>query len=87
VQTLRAQVALLGLNAARERILAFLRMQAGSGRTVVLDRSWKVVATELGLTHEAVYRTLATLEREGLILRDLKGRSVELRLDRSRQSS
>ena len=31
-----------------------------------------MIATEIGLTHEAVYRALAELEREGLIQRDEK---------------
>jgi CRP-like cAMP-binding protein len=84
VQGLRAQTAILGLNAASDRLLAFLRLRAGSGATVVLDRSWKVIATELGLTHETVYRTLARLERDGLIRRARDGGLVELRPDRSR---
>jgi CRP-like cAMP-binding protein len=84
VQGLRTQTAILGLNTARDRLLAFLRLQAGSGTTIALDRSWKVIASELGLTHEAVYRTLAKLERDGLIRRASDGRSVELRPDRSR---
>ncbi|MEZ5934098.1 MAG: Crp/Fnr family transcriptional regulator [Alphaproteobacteria bacterium] len=87
VQALRGQVAVLGLKSAGDRLLAFLRMQAGTGGTAVIDRPWKAIATELGLTHEVVYRTLAKLERERLILRDPDGRSIELRPDRSRRSS
>ena len=87
VQALRGQVAVLGLKSAGDRLLAFLRMQAGPGRTAVVDRPWKAIATELGLTHEAVYRGLARLEREGLILRGSDGRSIELRPDRSRRNS
>jgi CRP-like cAMP-binding protein len=82
VQALRAQVALIGLNAARERVLAFLQtgLRAGEdGKDVVaLDRPWKAIASELGLTHEALYRTLARLEREGLIRRDRHRRTVTL---------
>jgi DNA-binding Lrp family transcriptional regulator len=44
---------------------------------VELERTWKVIATEIGLTHEAVYRALAELERDGLIERD--GKVVVLR--------
>ena len=29
-----------------------------------VERSWTLIAEELGLTREAVYRALATLERE-----------------------
>jgi DNA-binding Lrp family transcriptional regulator len=39
---------------------------------VELERPWKTIATEIGLTHEAVYRALAELERDGLIERDEK---------------
>jgi DNA-binding MarR family transcriptional regulator len=37
---------------------------------VKLEWTWKTIATEIGLTHEAVYRALAELERDGLIERD-----------------
>ena len=59
-------------------MLAYLHSHlSASGRHVVLERTWKAIATEIGLTHEAVYRALAELEREGLIERDEK--SVVLR--------
>jgi CRP-like cAMP-binding protein len=35
-----------------------------------LGRSWKTVAAELGLSHEATYRALARLERAGLLRRE-----------------
>jgi CRP-like cAMP-binding protein len=38
-----------------------------------LGGSWKALAAELGLTHEATYRTLARLEREGLVRREGRG--------------
>lgn len=38
-----------------------------------LGRSWKTLAAELGLTHEATYRALARLERAGLVRRDGRG--------------
>jgi CRP/FNR family transcriptional regulator, dissimilatory nitrate respiration regulator len=37
---------------------------------VPLARSWTLVAEELGLTREAVYRALAKLERQALIRRE-----------------
>ncbi|MBX9702015.1 MAG: hypothetical protein K2X74_21450, partial [Acetobacteraceae bacterium] len=40
--------------------------------------SWKALATELGLTHEATYRALARLEREGMLSREAGG-AVRLR--------
>jgi DNA-binding IclR family transcriptional regulator len=35
-----------------------------------LGRSWKSLAAELGLSHEATYRALARLERAGLLRRE-----------------
>ncbi|MEZ5936355.1 MAG: Crp/Fnr family transcriptional regulator [Alphaproteobacteria bacterium] len=87
VQSLRAQTALLGLKTAADRVLSYLRLRAGKGVVVPIDRPWKVIASELGLTHEALYRALARLERDGVIVRDRKRFLVGLRPDRSRRSS
>ena len=77
VQALRAQIALLGIRSARERVLAFIELNmAGDGTPLHLTTSWKTVASRLGLTHETVYRTLARLEKDRLIRRS--GRSVAL---------
>ena len=58
--------------------IAYFRLQMPSaGVAVDVKRSWKQVAAELGLTHEALYRALARLAREGLITRE--GRKVALR--------
>jgi CRP-like cAMP-binding protein len=73
VQTLRGQIELLNIKSARDRVLAYLHNHLGaSKRRVELGRTWKAIATEIGLTHEAVYRALAVLERDGLIERDEK---------------
>jgi len=78
VQALRGHIELLNIKSARDRVLAYLHSHlSASARHVVLERTWKAIATEIGLTHEAVYRTLAELESEGLIERDEK--SVVLR--------
>lgn len=79
VQTHRTQLALRGLKSAHERVLAFLQTQCTDGSAVIIDRPWKIVATEVGLTHEAFYRALARLEREGRIVRDRDQATVELR--------
>jgi DNA-binding MarR family transcriptional regulator len=68
---LRGQIELLNIRPARERVLAYLHNHlSASARRVDLERTWKAIASEIGLTHEAVYRALAELEREGLIERD-----------------
>jgi CRP/FNR family transcriptional regulator len=71
VQALRGHIELLQIKPARDRVLAYLHNHLGaSARRVKLEWTWKTIATEIGLTHEAVYRALAELERDGLIERD-----------------
>ncbi len=70
VRDLRAQLEVRNLRSAPERILAWLRLRAtGDPPSTRLDRPWTQVAAEIGLTHESIYRALATLEREGRISR------------------
>ncbi|HEX4807296.1 MAG TPA: helix-turn-helix domain-containing protein [Bryobacteraceae bacterium] len=68
--SLRISLELRSLRSARERILQFIQISApdGSGK-VKLDRTLKNVASDLGLTHETFYRTLADLIAEGVIAR------------------
>lgn len=83
VQGLRAQTALLGLKTAQQRVLGYLHMRVRDSRKLSIDRPWNVIASELGLTHEAVYRALARLEQQGVIKRDRKASMIELRADRA----
>jgi DNA-binding IclR family transcriptional regulator len=56
---------------AADRLLdavAALPTEAGGLRR--LGRTWKALAAELGLSHEATYRALARLERAGLLRRE-----------------
>jgi len=77
VQTLRARAEILSLRGAMPRLVAYFRLHmASAGAVVNVKQNWKQVATEIGLTHEALYRALARLEREGVIQRD--GRKVTL---------
>lgn len=70
VRDLRARLELRNIRTAPDRIVAWLRLQAaGDPPTARLDRPWTQIAAELGLTHEAIYRALAALEREGRIMR------------------
>lgn len=66
----------LKLRSARERVLHYLASQPCSASGVLLGFSARTWAHELGLTHESLYRTLAALEKEGVLLR--KGRHVVL---------
>jgi CRP-like cAMP-binding protein len=70
LQALRARLELRNVRSARERLLHYLALVAGpDGRTVKVDGLLQDIAFDLGLTREAFYRTLATLESEGLIER------------------
>lgn len=87
IQSLRTQNAILSLKTAEDRILGYLRARCMDGQTLTIDRPWKVIASELGLSHEALYRTLAKLERRGAITRDRNKATIQIRPDRSRRSS
>lgn len=70
VMSLRTRIEQRNIRSARERVRHYLRVNAGAdGRTVALRGTLKDLAAELGLTHEALYRTLAALERAGEIKR------------------
>ncbi len=70
VQMLRARLEERNIRSARARILHHLALAAGpDGRTVALDGTIMELAAELGLSHEALYRTLAELEKEGMVSR------------------
>jgi CRP-like cAMP-binding protein len=70
VHALRTRVEERNIRSARERVLHHLALAAGKdGRTVVLDGTVMDLAAEIGLSHEALYRTLAELEQEGTISR------------------
>ena len=70
VMNLRTRIEQRNIRSARERLRHWLRVNAGAdGRTVTIAGTLKDVAAELGLTHEALYRNLAALERLGEIKR------------------
>ena len=69
VQGLRSLLELRQTRSAPERVLQFLRLRSDAQGVVRPDDSLKRLAEEVGLTHEAFYRALATLEREGAIKR------------------
>lgn len=77
VMSLRTRIEQRNIRSARERVRHFLALNAGAdGRTVTLRGTLKDLAAEIGLTHEALYRTLAALERAGEIRR--KGETIVL---------
>ncbi|MBI3512539.1 MAG: Crp/Fnr family transcriptional regulator [Proteobacteria bacterium] len=74
VHALRARLQERDIRSARERVLHHLALAAGpDGRTVSLDGTLMDLAAEIGLTHEALYRALAALEKDGTIERTASG--------------
>jgi CRP-like cAMP-binding protein len=70
VMMLRTRLETRNIVSARERVRHFLAVTAGvDRRTVVLPGTLKQLAADLGLTHEALYRTLARMQAEGEISR------------------
>lgn len=66
VRKLRAQCERLSLHSAAERITHYIEAEGREGR-LTLRQTRKSWAAELGLTHEALYRALASLQRAGRI--------------------
>jgi CRP-like cAMP-binding protein len=58
LRRLRAQCERLSLNSARERIIHYIETEGARG-ALTLTQAKKQWATELGLTHESLYRTLS----------------------------
>lgn len=70
LQTVRSRLEQRNIRSARQRVLHHLALAAGSDRrTVRLTGTLMDLASEIGLTHEALYRTLAALEKGGAIER------------------
>jgi CRP-like cAMP-binding protein len=83
VQGLRSRLELRNIRSARERVFQYLLLAAGSdGRTVTLDGPLQDMAADLGLTREALYRTLAALEADGVISRREQAIVVRKALER-----
>lgn len=69
LRDLRSLVELRNIQSARERVISWLLL-AGAETGLELERPLKEVASEIGLTHETLYRTLAKLKKEGIIERN-----------------
>ena len=68
VRRLRSQVERLSLKTAKERVIHYI-LTEGQNRAIQLEVSKKRWAVELGLTHEALYRTLRDMvEDKSLVI-------------------
>lgn len=70
VQFLRTRLEIRHIRSAPDRVLQFLRLRCDTSGVWQQVGTLKQFAEELGLTHEALYRALATLERNGSIYRE-----------------
>jgi CRP/FNR family transcriptional regulator, dissimilatory nitrate respiration regulator len=68
LQELRALMELRNIRSARERVLQYLRLRV-RGRSIAVEGQLQDIAAEIGITREALYRTLAALEAEGCLTR------------------
>jgi CRP-like cAMP-binding protein len=70
VMSLRTRLEQRNIRSARDRVRHFLTVNAGvDERTVAMRGTLKELAADLGLTHEALYRTVARMEAHGEIKR------------------
>ncbi len=69
---LRNRCERLALPTARERLIHYIDSEGQDG-VLHCDQGLKSLAVELGITHEALYRTVAKLEREGCVAREGRG--------------
>ncbi len=83
LQDLRARMELRNIRSARERVLQYLRLRAGRrGHKIAVEGRLQDIAAEIGMTREALYRTLAALEAEGSLTR----LDTEIELNKSAKS-
>jgi CRP-like cAMP-binding protein len=76
LRRVRAQAERLSLKTTGERIIHFIGTE-GNSNSIVLTGSRKEWAAELGVTHEALYRAMSRMERDGDIA--IEGASIRLR--------
>jgi CRP/FNR family transcriptional regulator, dissimilatory nitrate respiration regulator len=65
----RQRLELMKIRSAKDRVMLYLDLHAGAEGSVKLKSELQDIASELGLTREAFYRTLASLEYAGAIRR------------------
>jgi CRP-like cAMP-binding protein len=73
LQDLRQRLELRNVRSARERVLLFLGLHADAKGQATLPGQLQDVAADIGLSREALYRTLAALEEDGAIARTRAG--------------
>ena len=69
VHRLRLHCERLSMKSVKDRVLQLINTEGQNG-TYSATTGFKSLAGELGITHEALYRTLASLEKAKIIHRD-----------------
>jgi len=77
VQALRARLEERNIRSARERLLHHLALHADADGRMAIEGTLIDLATEIGLTPEALYRTLAALEKDRMVRRTASGITLE----------
>lgn len=80
LQRLRSRYELKQIRSAPQRVLQFLRLRCAADGSYAVPGALRDLAAELGLTQEALYRSLAALERDGELSRT--GSVLQLRTGR-----
>jgi CRP/FNR family transcriptional regulator, dissimilatory nitrate respiration regulator len=66
IMRLRTQSERLGLKDIRSKLIHLIETEGKQG-VLTLQSDFKSMASEIGVTHEALYRAIAALEKEGLL--------------------
>jgi len=69
IMRLRTQSERLGLKDLRSKIIHLIETEGKQG-VLRLQSDFKSIASEIGVTHEALYRAIASLEKEGFLKKD-----------------
>ena len=75
IMRLRTQSERLGLKDIRSKLIHLIETEGKQG-VLTLQSDFKSMASEIGVTHEALYRAIASLEKEGLLRK--QSNSLEL---------
>lgn len=69
LKRLRAQCERLSLKRVSDRLLHLIKSEGREGK-LPLEPGLKSIALELGVSHEALYRSIATMEKRGILCRE-----------------
>lgn len=68
IMRLRTQSERLGLKDIKSKLLHLIETEGTQG-TLTLQSDFKSLASEISVTHEALYRTISALEKDGVLLK------------------